>query len=982
MGRKAHFIGDGQQKKGPGRKAKKQKDPVIPGLRNDGVYKPLSHRQKQRAIKRAKKLSDLAEKRKTADIKQKNHTNEVKDGKSNSAKKMSSLSPVLFSDNAQEKAAKNKKKKQLLESDDDESDDADGDFKVESLNDIDGVSESGDDEITETDDDYGADSDVSESEDDDSAAVEDESNEEGEEVEESEDDLLPVEKAAKKLKKKQEKEQKLAEEEMKMNIASQDVFAFPSEAELNEPLGLPEVQQRIKDVVLVLSDFNRLREEGRSRCEYVDLLRKDLCTYYSYNEFLMEHLMQLFPLSELLEFLEASEVKRPVTLRTNSLKTRRRDLAQALINRGANLDPIGKWTKVGLVVYSSTVALGATPEYLAGHYMVQGASSLLPVMALAPQEGERVLDMCAAPGGKASHIAAVMKNTGVLFANDVNKDRIHAIVGNFHRLGVINAVICSYDGRKFPSVLTGFDRVLLDAPCTGTGVAAKDPSVKTSKDQQDLTRCFTLQRELLLAAIDCLNARSPTGGYIVYSTCSVLPEENECIIDYALKKRDVKVVPTGLDFGSEGFTKYRHHRFHPSLKLTRRFYPHTHNMDGFFVAKLKKFSNVIPKPKEQDGLNGDEVNELPEEGNNEPAVESTTQEEKKGESSQVETSPNRSVSQDVKSSANKKKKKKKRKSESSQAETSPEKSLTDDVESPLKKRKMKNSEGESSQVETSPEKSVTEDVKSLKKRKKRRKKKKAVTVENSETSEVLTSPSSESTSNKSLMQVKEKAKKRKLEQAHTVNEESSPKERRLGPELNGIPPGLNRSKRRRLLRKLKMKKLAEDGQEVTTTVNGKAPSGAQEKPPQNLTAKQNQSVPTLSDTQVSKKAKRHRKKKKIGMAGEKPNVDVSLQLLDTSVKPEAVPGEKKKKKRRKKKLTNDSVAESTGVSVPQRVWESSDVGQSVRIKAAQASKENKPPVKAAKIKGKVASKRVAFKTSVANKRLKKQKKKAKGTVGL
>ena len=105
-----------------------------------------------------------------------------------------------------------------------------------------------------------------------------------------------------------------------------------------------------------------------------------------------------------MEFLEACEVRRPVTIRSNSLKTRRRDLAQSLINRGVNLDPIGKWSKVGLVVYDSSVPVGATPEYLAGHYMLQGASSMLPVMALAPQEHEKIMDMCAAPGGKTSYI--------------------------------------------------------------------------------------------------------------------------------------------------------------------------------------------------------------------------------------------------------------------------------------------------------------------------------------------------------------------------------------------------------------------------------------------------------------------------------------------------------------------------------------------------------------------------------------------------
>lgn len=413
-----------------------------------------------------------------------------------------------------------------------------------------------------------------------------------------EDELLPIEKANKRLKKKVQKEEELAQEEMNNMMSHQSVFIFPTEEEIANTSNLKDIQQRIRDVVMVLADFKRLRDNNRSRSEYTDLLRQDLCIYYSYNNFLMEKLMHMFPLDELLEFLESSEVQRPMTIRTNSLRTRRRDLAEALINRGVNLDPIGKWTKIGLVVYSSQVPMGATPEYLAGHYIIQGAASFLPVMALEPKENERIIDMCAAPGGKASHIAALMKNTGTLFANDVNQDRLKAVVGNFHRLGIVNSIICSYDGRKFPTIIKGFDRALLDAPCTGTGVVAKDPGVKTNKDEVDIQRCCTLQRELLLAAIDCVNARSESGGIIVYSTCSILPEENEWIVDYALKKRDVKLVPTGLEFGTDGFTNYRQHRFHPSLKLTKRFYPHVHNMDGFFVAKLKKFSNIIPKGKE------------------------------------------------------------------------------------------------------------------------------------------------------------------------------------------------------------------------------------------------------------------------------------------------------------------------------------------------------------------------------------------------
>lgn len=446
--------------------------------------------------------------------------------------------------------------------------------------------------------------------DDEEASSAEESSENESDDDSDANEKMPIEKASKKLKKKKEADDKLANEELQLNLASKEKLDLDEILNVDKAVNLQDIQQRIKDIVAVLMDFSANRDPTRSRAEYMEVLKKDLCTYYSYNDFFMETLMDVFAVNELVEFLEASEVQRPLTVRTNSLKTRRRDLAQALINRGVNLDPVGKWSKVGLVIYSSQVPLGATPEYLAGHYLIQGASSMLPVMSLAPQENERILDMCAAPGGKTSHIAAIMKNTGVLFSNDVNKERIHAIVGNCHRLGIVNNVVTCVNGVEYRKFMAGFDRVLLDAPCTGSGVISKDQSVKTSKTKVDIQRCYNLQRKLILSAIDCLSAKSKTGGYLVYSTCSILPEENEWVIDYALKKRNVRLVPTGLDFGTEGFTSYKEYRYHPSMKLTKRFYPHTHNMDGFFVAKLQKFSDELPQNVSVD----DEVEEeLPEE---------------------------------------------------------------------------------------------------------------------------------------------------------------------------------------------------------------------------------------------------------------------------------------------------------------------------------------------------------------------------------
>ncbi len=213
------------------------------------------------------------------------------------------------------------------------------------------------------------------------------------------------------------------------------------------------------------------------------------------------------------------------SIRVNTIKVSAAEL-QEMLARRYSVEQV-PWYDNALLVDGKELA--HTIEYQTGLFYIQGLSSMLPVIAMQPKEGECILDLAAAPGSKATQIAAAMNNHGILFANDNSFMRLKALGSHIDRLGIINCAITNYDGIRFPS-FRNFDRVLLDAPCSGLGSTHAHADFSANR----LTQMSRLQKKLLVHAFDLLKP----GGMLVYSTCTTRKEENEEVISHLLEKRD------------------------------------------------------------------------------------------------------------------------------------------------------------------------------------------------------------------------------------------------------------------------------------------------------------------------------------------------------------------------------------------------------------------------------------------------------------
>ncbi len=311
-----------------------------------------------------------------------------------------------------------------------------------------------------------------------------------------------------------------------------------------------------------------------------------LASKYGYLDYMIERYINIFnELEETENFLEGCESPLIKSIRCNELKVSCSELEKILQEKGFKLERL-EWLRYGYKVtsYPKKPSLGATIEYLLGFYHIQGVASMIPAHVLNPSETDKVLDMAAAPGSKTSQLAQIMKNNGVILAVEKNRERIKSLFSNLNRLGIINTIVLRTDSRNLEKLNIRFNKILLDAPCSGEGLIPIDKSRKTKTSISDLYQFSALQISLIETAYKLLNP----GGELVYSTCSIGPEEDELVVNYAIEALGMKAEKIYNVPGDEGITTYLSYKFSPEVKNCIRLYPHKHGTEGFFVCKLIK----------------------------------------------------------------------------------------------------------------------------------------------------------------------------------------------------------------------------------------------------------------------------------------------------------------------------------------------------------------------------------------------------------
>lgn len=283
---------------------------------------------------------------------------------------------------------------------------------------------------------------------------------------------------------------------------------------------------------------------------------------------------------EYLQYLDSFNHSYGQTLRVNQLKMEPADFIRRFLLNGQV-----SWCDTGFY-YEGDERLSANPYYHAGIYYLQEPSAMAPAAFLPVEPGDKVLDLCAAPGGKSTALAARLQGEGFLLSNDISASRCKPLLKNMEMAGVTNSVITCEAPEKLSGRFAGyFDKVLVDAPCSGEGMFRREPSMVKSWSAEEVKRYAVLQREILFHAAKMLRP----GGYLLYSTCTFAKEEDEQTVEYFLEQHkdfSLQELPfcEGIEMGRMEWTLHGRE----DVRNCRRFLPHKVKGEGHFAALFKK----------------------------------------------------------------------------------------------------------------------------------------------------------------------------------------------------------------------------------------------------------------------------------------------------------------------------------------------------------------------------------------------------------
>ena len=352
---------------------------------------------------------------------------------------------------------------------------------------------------------------------------------------------------------------------------------IPDYAAVNEAVELAKRQCGAKSAGFVNGVLRSLLRQKDRTAQVSNRSNASRAEEFSHPEWLVERWIDEFGVSEASALMRANNQKAPLVLRANRLKCSREQLRERLLAHGL-VASASEWSPEGIVLESAG-NVEKLPGYADGLFQIQGESSQLIAYLLAPEPRERILDACAAPGGKSCHIAELMNDSGTVIALDSSARGVERIRENVARLNLRSIDPTQADVTKELSGVycQPYDRVLIDAPCSGLGTLRAHPEIKWRRQASDLERLSQLQRKILQRVVHYLRP----GGTLVYSTCTITRDENDAIVETFLAQHK--------EFELEDAARYLPE---PARHMVRGKYfqalPHRDNTDGFFAARLRK----------------------------------------------------------------------------------------------------------------------------------------------------------------------------------------------------------------------------------------------------------------------------------------------------------------------------------------------------------------------------------------------------------